>query len=98
MPAADTRPTIVSISGSPAATSEPKARSRIASVTGQEITSERSIALRLAALKSDHMPGAPVRLTWMPCPESAAILPFTSSAAFTIALELRAAPAWTIAV
>ena len=33
----------------------------IASVTGQEITSERSIALVLAALKSDHIPAAPVR-------------------------------------
>ncbi len=35
----------------------------IARVTGQEITSERSIALLLAALKSDHIPEAPVRCT-----------------------------------
>ena len=35
-PAEATRPRIVSISGSPAATSEPKASARIASVTGQE--------------------------------------------------------------
>ena len=33
------------------------------SVTGQEMTSDLSIAERLAALKSDHMPGAPVRST-----------------------------------
>ena len=61
-PAEATRPTIVSISGRPAATSEPKARTRIASVTGQEMTSDFSIASLLASLKSDHMPAAPVRL------------------------------------
>ncbi len=33
------------------------------SVTGQEMTSDLSIAERLAALKSDHIPGAPVRST-----------------------------------
>ncbi len=62
-PAAASRPIIVSISGRPAATSEPKASSMMPSVTGQEMTSDLSIAERLAALKSDHMPGAPVRLT-----------------------------------
>ena len=36
VPAEATRPTIVSISGSPAATSAPKAIVRITSVTGQE--------------------------------------------------------------
>ena len=51
---------MVSISGSPAATSEPNASTRIASVTGQLNSSERIIALRLAVLKSDHMPEAPV--------------------------------------
>ena len=54
---------IVSISGSPAATSDPKASSRIVSVTGQEITSDFIIALRFASLKSDHMPDEPVRAT-----------------------------------
>ena len=63
MPAAESRPTIVSISGSPAATSEPNASSMMPSVTGQEMTSDLSIAERLAALKSDHIPAAPVRLT-----------------------------------
>jgi hypothetical protein len=97
-PAAETSPTIVSIRGSPAATNEPNASSRIPSVTGQEITSDLSIALRLAALKSDHIPEAPVRCTCTPAAESAASLPFTSSAALTIPLELLAAPASTIAV
>ena len=62
-PADEARPRIVSSSGRPAATSEPKASTRIASVTGQLISSERIIASRLAVLKSDHMPDAPVRLT-----------------------------------
>jgi hypothetical protein len=97
-PAADARPTIVSISGSPAATSEPKASSRIPSVTGHEITSDFIIALRLAVLKSDHMPDAPVTCTWTPPAESAASWPLMLSAPLTIPLELLAAPAWTIAV
>ena len=57
---------MVSISGSPAATSEPKASTRIASVTGQEISSDFSIASRLASLKSDHIPAAPVRFDFDP--------------------------------
>ena len=56
-PAEATRPRMVSISGSPAATSEPNASSRMASVTGQEISSDFIIAVLLASLKSDHMPG-----------------------------------------
>ena len=70
----------------------------IARVTGQEITSERSIALLLAALKSDHIPGAPVRFTWTPSRPRAFSGAFRSSAARTIALASRAAPACTIAV
>ncbi len=65
-PAEATRPAIVSISGRPAATSEPKASTRIASVTGQEMTSDFSIAFLFASLKSDHMPAAPVRLASTP--------------------------------
>ena len=57
-----------------------------------------SIAERFAALKSDHMPEAPVRWTCTPTDESAASLPLSASAALTIPLELLAAPAWTIAV
>ena len=86
-PAAAISPTIVSISGSPAATSEPNATSRIRTVTGHEITSDLSIAERFAALKSDHIAGAPVRFTSTPADDSAASLPFSRSAAWTIAFE-----------
>ena len=89
---------MVSISGSPAATSAPNASTRIASVTGQERSSERSIALLLASLKSDHIPEAPVRLTWIPSLPSEVRPPFSSSAAATIAVVSPRAPALTIAV
>ncbi len=49
--------------GSPAATREPNASTRIASVTGHEMSSDFIIAERFASLKSLHMPDAPVRLT-----------------------------------
>ncbi len=98
MPAAESRPTIVSISGRPAATSEPNASSMMPSVTGQEMTSDLSIAERLAALKSDHMPAAPVRLTTTALVESPCRVPLSLSAAATISLGFFAAPAWTIAV
>ena len=62
-PAEETSPRIVSRSGSPAAASVPKASTRIASVTGQERSSDVIIALRLAVLKSDHIPEEPVRET-----------------------------------
>ena len=88
----------MSISGSPAATSEPNASSMMPSVTGQEMTSDLSIAERFAALKSDHMPAAPVRFTTTPAVESLCSLPLRVSAAATIAFGSRAAPACTIAV
>ena len=47
-PAAAINPAIVSISGSPAATRDPNARTRIRSVTGQEISSDFIIADLLA--------------------------------------------------
>ena len=97
-PAAASSPTIVSISGRPAATSEPNASSMMPSVTGQEMTSDLSIADRLAALKSDHIPAAPVRLTTTALVESPWRVPFSLSAAATISLGFLAAPAWTIAV
>ena len=65
-PAEATRPRMVSISGRPAATSEPKASTRMIIVTGQEMTSLLSIAERLASLKSDHIPDAPVSETCTP--------------------------------
>ena len=67
-PAEATRPRIVSISGRPAATSEPKASTRMTSVTGQLNSSDFIIAVRLASLKSDHMPLAPVSDTCTPSP------------------------------
>src|ERR1035441_8869084 len=97
-PAAAINPTIVSINGRQAATSDPNATSRIRSVTGHEITSDFSIAERFAALKSDHIADAPVRCTCTPAADSAESLPFSRSAATTIALESRAAAACTIAV
>ncbi len=89
---------IVSISGRPAATSEPKARTRIASVTGQEISSDFSIASRLASLKSAHMAAAPVRFASVPGPAAAAISGLRRSAAATISFGPRAAVPTTIAV
>ena len=62
-PAEATRPRIVSISGNPAATSEPNASTRIASVTGQLKSSDFIIAVRFAVLKSLHIPDAPVSET-----------------------------------
>ena len=59
-PAAVTSPDRVRSSGSPAATSEPKAMTRMASVTGHEIISERIIASWLASLKSLQSTEAPV--------------------------------------
>jgi hypothetical protein len=97
-PAAATRPTIVSSSGRPAATSEPNARTRIPSVTGQEISSDFIIAVLLASLKSDHMPGAPVRLTSTPFAPIWLSGPLRLSAARTMSLGLSPAPACTTAV
>ena len=81
IPADAISPRMVSISGKPAATSEPKAIRRMAIVTGHESSSDFIIAFLLAALKSDHMPGAPVRLTVTSSEPSAASSPFSSSAA-----------------
>src|ERR1035437_4999870 len=56
------------------------------------------MAERLATLKSDHMPAAPVRFTCTPPVESFLRAPLRLSAAATIRLGSRAAPACTIAV
>ncbi len=98
VPAAATRPRMVSISGRPAATSEPKARTRIPSVTGHEMTSDLSIAVLFASLKSDHIPGAPVRSTSTPRVPRLPSSSLRSSAARTIWFGSLAAPAWTTAV
>ncbi len=95
-PADATRPRIVSISGSPAATSDPNASTRMIIVTDQEMTSLLSIAERLAQLKSDHIPDAPVSDTCTPSAPCSCVL--RSSAARTISLGFTAAPAWMTAV
>jgi hypothetical protein len=97
-PAAAIRPMIVSISGRPAATSEPKATTSIAMVTGQLTSSDRIIAEWLAALKSLHSPDEPVRATVTPAPDRCVRGPLSASAARTIALVSPAAPAWMTAV
>ena len=97
-PAEATRPRIVSISGSPAATSEPNASTRIASVTGQLNSSDFIIAVRLAVLKSLHMPEAPVSETVTPAAPAACSFDFSLSATATIAVGSPLAPAVTIAV
>ena len=66
MPAAVMRPARVSSRGSPAATSEPKASTRMARVTGHESISDFIIAVRLAVLKSDHRTEDPVAVTVKP--------------------------------
>ncbi len=67
-------------------------------MTGQEMISDFSIADLFASLKSDHIPGAPVRLTRTSSVESAVSSPFRSSAARTISVGLAAAPARTMTV
>ena len=88
----------MSISGSPAATSEPNASTRMTSVTGQLKSSDFIIAVRLAALKSDHIPLAPVSETCTPSPCRRCSWVLRSSAARTMVLASAAAPACTIAV
>ena len=97
-PAEATRPRIVSISGSPAATSEPNASTRIASVTGQQKSSDFIIAVRFAVLKSLHMPDAPVSETLTPEAPAACNFGFSVSATATIVVGSPFAPAITIAV
>ena len=89
---------MVSISGRPAATSEPNASTRMASVTGQLKSSERIIAVRLAVLKSDHIAEAPVALTLTTGLPAACSLPLRRSAALTIWVGSSAAPPITTAV
>ena len=67
-------------------------------MTGQESSSDFIIALRLATLKSDHMPEAPVRLTCTPSEPAACRSLFRASAAATISVVDPLAPALTIAV
>src|SRR3954447_9780252 len=80
-PADATRPARVSVRGSPAATSAPKARTRMAMVTGQDNISDLSIEWRLASLKSDHITEDPVGFTLTLSVERASSPPLRSVAA-----------------
>jgi hypothetical protein len=73
-------------------------RARIASVTGQEKSSDFIIAVRLALLKSLHIPEAPVSETVTPSAPAAVSFDFSPSAAATIAVGSPLAPAITTAV
>ncbi len=97
-PAEATSPRIVSSRGRPAATSEPNASTRIASVTGQEKSSDFIIAERLALLKSLHIPEAPVSETRASALPAAFSFDFSVSAAATIAVGSSLAPAATTTV
>ena len=97
-PAATMRPTMVSSSGRPAATRLPKTMIKMAIVTGHDSISERSMAERLALLKSAHRALSPVSVTEMPGRARFESGPLRESAAFTMALGSAAAPAVTMAV
>ena len=97
-PADATRPRIVSSSGSPAATSEPKASTMIAIVTGQERNSDFIIAALFAVLKSLQTPDEPVSETVTAGVPAAFSFDLSESAAATIAVGPPFAPAVTTAV
>ena len=89
---------MVSSSGSPAATSEPKASTMMAIVTGQERSSDFIIAVLFAVLNSLQMAGEPVSATatdGLPARSSRGL---SASAAATIAVGSPFAPAVTTAV
>ena len=89
---------MVNSRGRPAATRLPKAMTRMMIVTGHDSISERSMAERLAVLKSAHRALSPVSVTETPEEDSAVSGAATASAACTILLESAAAPAVMIAV
>ncbi len=97
-PAAMSRPAMVSMRGRPAAIRLPKAMTRMAGVTGQESTSERIMAARLAELKSAHGALSPVRarLTSRVLWRDSGLASWPAAA--TMALVPAAAPAVTTAV
>src|ERR687896_648216 len=91
-PAVATSPRIARSSGIPAAASEPKATASTASVTGQESTSERSIAALFSSLNSDHRPAEPVSDTSIPGPAAASSRSRRWPAARTMSAVPGAAP------
>src|SRR5215208_7778999 len=92
-PADETSPRIVSSSGNPAATSEPKATTMIAIVTGQESSSDFIIAVLFAVLNALQMAGEPVSATVTAGLPARSSCGFSSPAAATIAVGSAFAPA-----
>jgi hypothetical protein len=90
-------PRIARSSGIPAAASEPKATASTANVTGQDSTSERSIAALFSSLNSDHRPAEPVSDTSIPGPATASSRSRRRPAARTISVVPAAAPPRTTA-
>src|SRR5918999_771026 len=72
--------------------SAPKATASTASVTGQESTSERSIAALFSSLNSDHRPAEPVSDTSIPGPAAASSRSRRWPAARTMSAVPGAAP------
>ena len=91
-PAVATSARIARTSGIPAAASEPNATASTASVTGQESTSERSIAALFSSLNSDHSAAEPVSDTSMPGPAAASSCSRRRLAARTMSAVSAAAP------
>ena len=89
---------MVSSSGSPAATSEPKASTMIASVTGQESSSDFIIADLFAVLNSLQIAGEPVSETATDGLPARSSCGSSAPAAATIAVGSPFAPAVTTAV
>jgi hypothetical protein len=97
VPAVAISPSTASSSGIPAAAREPKATASTTSVTGQDITSERSIAALFWSLKSDHSPAEPVSETSIPGAAVASRRSRRRLAARTISAGPAAAPPRTTA-
>ena len=96
-PAVATSPRIASSSGIPAAASEPKAMASTTKVTGQDITSERSMASLFSSLNSDHRPADPVSDTSTPGPAAASRRSRRRPAARTMSAVPAPAPPYTTA-
>ena len=97
-PAAESSPTMVSISGRPAATRLPNARTSTNIVTGQDSISDRIIAEWLTLLKFAHRALDPVRSTETVDVDRRVIGLVRASAARTMSLALAFAPPWMMPV
>ena len=92
-PAVATSPAIESSSGMPAAGSEPNATRSTASVSGQDMTSERSIAALFASLNCDQSAGEPVIASSTPAGAMPSSPSCTRPAARTISAVSARGPA-----